>query len=313
MANTDPIITLSGLKIFKDNYDIEIDEKIAGAGLGKTYTLSKNDDGEIVLTDSDGATTSVTDENTTYSFSQDGTVLTITPSDGEPIEITLGGEITKEAIEEALGFSPNLYINDSENEDIETESPVLYENDIVDSLSSTASNKPLSANQGYILNEKIDNVKIDISSEDGNAIIQKDDGIFASDECKVSMQFGNIIELKSDGIYASNAASNTHLDIVTLCENETVLSDSYTNYDMLIIHYKNSLGFKLTMNVLCDDIVADDTYQLLSAGSNNIEIGTIQFNSDIAFTVSNADVYKISGIRSAGLGEVISLANSIIN
>lgn len=84
------LIDIIGLSVFKERMDSSVDAKIAEAGQGVTYTLSKNDIGEIVLTGSDKSETKVTDKNTTYSFSQEGTKLTITPSDGNPIEILLG-------------------------------------------------------------------------------------------------------------------------------------------------------------------------------------------------------------------------------
>lgn len=106
MAEKSKLIDLDGLAIFKENYDEEVDAKIADAGIGVTYTISKDTEGKIKLTGSDGSLTSVTDENTTYSFSEENHVLTITGSDGTDVQITLGGEITKDAIIEALGFTP---------------------------------------------------------------------------------------------------------------------------------------------------------------------------------------------------------------
>lgn len=93
MADTNTrsqLIDIIGLSVFKERMDSSVDEKIAEAGQGVTYTLSKNDIGEIVLTGSDKSETKVTDKNTTYAFTQEGTKLTITPSDGSPIEILLG-------------------------------------------------------------------------------------------------------------------------------------------------------------------------------------------------------------------------------
>ena len=100
------LIDINGLSVFKEKMDASVNAKIAEAGQGVTYTLSRNSNNEIVLTGSDKSETKVTDENTTYSFTQSGTVLTITPSDGEPIEVTLGGDITEETIS-GWGFTKN--------------------------------------------------------------------------------------------------------------------------------------------------------------------------------------------------------------
>ena len=100
------LIDINGLSVFKEKMDASVNTKIAEAGQGVTYTLSRNSNNEIVLTGSDKSETKVTDKNTTYSFTQSGTVLTITPSDGEPIEVTLGGDITEETIS-GWGFTKN--------------------------------------------------------------------------------------------------------------------------------------------------------------------------------------------------------------
>ena len=100
------LIDINGLSVFKEKMDASVNTKIAEAGQGVTYTLSRNSNNEIVLTGSDKSETKVTDENTTYSFTQSGTVLTITPSDGEPIKVTLGGDITEETIS-GWGFTKN--------------------------------------------------------------------------------------------------------------------------------------------------------------------------------------------------------------
>lgn len=71
-----------------------------------TYSLSKNLNNEIVLTDSMGNTTKVTDENTKYSFDTSGTKLIVTGTDGSRKEITLGDTITDSAIISALGYTP---------------------------------------------------------------------------------------------------------------------------------------------------------------------------------------------------------------
>ena len=100
------LIDINGLSVFKEKMDASVNTKIAEAGQGVTYTLSRNSNNEIVLTGSDKSETKVTDENTTYSFTQSGTILTITPSDGEPIKVTLGGDITEETIS-GWGFTKN--------------------------------------------------------------------------------------------------------------------------------------------------------------------------------------------------------------
>ena len=52
-----------------------------------------------------GDGTWATDNNTTYTFIKEGQLLKITGSDGTSVDITLGGEITKAAVEEALGVT----------------------------------------------------------------------------------------------------------------------------------------------------------------------------------------------------------------
>lgn len=107
MAENSKLIDVNGLSVFLEGVRQETSESIAEAGLGVTYTLTKNKDGEIVLTGSDGSSTKVSDDNTTYGFSQSGTTLTITPSDGsEPVTVTLGEDITSEKIISALGYIP---------------------------------------------------------------------------------------------------------------------------------------------------------------------------------------------------------------
>ena len=113
------ILTYTGLVI----YDQKMKDYIKSQGIGvtledvqelidaseknTTYTLSKNENNEIVLTGSDGSSTKVSDKNTTYNFLQTGTTLTITSSDGSnPITITLGEDITSEKIINALGYTP---------------------------------------------------------------------------------------------------------------------------------------------------------------------------------------------------------------
>ena len=96
-------LTEEGLSI----YDQEIKNYIESQGIGVTYTLSKNKDNEIVLIGSDGSSTKISDDNTTYDFSQLGTTLTITPSDGStPITVSLGEDINSEKIINALGYTP---------------------------------------------------------------------------------------------------------------------------------------------------------------------------------------------------------------
>ena len=98
------ILTKEGVSI----YDQEIKNYIkTKSGMGVTYTISKNKDNEIVLIGSDGSSTKISDDNTTYDFSQSGTTLTITPSDGStPITVSLGEDINSEKIINALGYTP---------------------------------------------------------------------------------------------------------------------------------------------------------------------------------------------------------------
>ena len=96
-------LTEEGLSI----YDQEIKNYIESQGIGVTYTISKNKDNEIVLIGSDGSSTKISDDNTTYDFSQSATTLTITPSDGStPITVFLGEDINSEKIINALGYTP---------------------------------------------------------------------------------------------------------------------------------------------------------------------------------------------------------------
>lgn len=117
LAEKNLLIDLHGLSVFLDGIREETDEKIAQAGIGVTYTITKDDDDKIVLLCSDGTSTSVTDTNTTYGFSQSGSTLTITPSDGDPITVSLGEDITKQKIIDALGFEP---ISSSDIPDVPT-------------------------------------------------------------------------------------------------------------------------------------------------------------------------------------------------
>lgn len=107
MSDKTQLIDIEGLKVFKEQYDILVDEKISKIG-NTTYTLTKNTDGEIVLTGSDESVTKVSDANTTYTFVENNHVLTITGTDGTSESFTIGGgsEITKQAIIDALGFEP---------------------------------------------------------------------------------------------------------------------------------------------------------------------------------------------------------------
>lgn len=113
------LVDIEGLRAFLNKTD-ERYVKI-GEGTGVIYSLSKNDSGEIILTGSDNSVTKVTDANTTYTFTQKGTVLTITPSTGDPVTINMGEEITSEKIIEALGFTP---VQQSDIPDPITESDV---------------------------------------------------------------------------------------------------------------------------------------------------------------------------------------------
>lgn len=56
--------------------------KGGGGGGGVTYSLSKDAEGDIVLTGSDGSSDSVTDSNTTYGLSKTGGTITLDGSDG---------------------------------------------------------------------------------------------------------------------------------------------------------------------------------------------------------------------------------------
>lgn len=84
---------------------------------GGLLPIARNTEGEanvsltkqnstIKLTRPDGTYDTVEDSNTTYTFTQSGSTLTITGSDGTSKTITLGGEITAKAIEDALGYIP---------------------------------------------------------------------------------------------------------------------------------------------------------------------------------------------------------------
>lgn len=106
MADNTKLVDINGLAVFLDEVRSETDEKIAKAGIGVLYTISKNENGEIVLSGTDGSSTTVDDENTTYTFSENNHVLTITGTDGTSEEIQLGGEVTKQAVIDALGFTP---------------------------------------------------------------------------------------------------------------------------------------------------------------------------------------------------------------
>lgn len=107
MSDKTQLIDIEGLKVFKEQYDILVDDKISKI-VNTTYTLSKNADGEIILIGSDDSVTKVVDANTTYTFVENNHILTITGSDGTSESFTIGGgsEITKQAIIDALGFTP---------------------------------------------------------------------------------------------------------------------------------------------------------------------------------------------------------------
>lgn len=72
------------------------------------------------------------------------------------------------------------YIDPEDNENIEDASTYLTTTDIVDNLESTSSDRPLSANQGKILNEKIEGLEasaITVSCDDaGNVSVMSNFG-----------------------------------------------------------------------------------------------------------------------------------------
>lgn len=103
---------------------------------GGLLPIARNTEGEanvsltkqnstIKLTRPDGTYDTVEDSNTTYTFTQSGSTLVITGTDGTSKTITLGGEITAEAIANALGYVP------ADDDEVIT----LAENDIYEAFS----------------------------------------------------------------------------------------------------------------------------------------------------------------------------------
>lgn len=120
-------------------------------------------DGEIIIYD--------IDENYNYKRIKIGNgtdIVSVLPFLDEDIASRLLAlEIWSQELEEKIA-----YIDPEDNENIEDASTQLTTIDIVDNLESTSTERPLSANQGRVLNEKIESTqqRIDILEENAQPI-----------------------------------------------------------------------------------------------------------------------------------------------
>lgn len=123
-------------------------------------------DGEIIIYD--------IDENYNYKRIKIGNgtdIVSVLPFLDEDITSRiLALETWSQEIEEKIA-----YIDPEDNENIEGASTQLATSDIVDSLDSTSTTRPLSANQGKVLNEKIESTQQRIDALEENAQPIEDD------------------------------------------------------------------------------------------------------------------------------------------
>lgn len=123
-------------------------------------------DGEIIIYD--------IDENYNYKRIKIGNgtdIVSVLPFLDEDITSRiLALETWSQEIEEKIA-----YIDPEDNENIEGASTQLTTIDIVDNLESTSTERPLSANQGRILNEKIESTQQRIDALEENAQPIEDD------------------------------------------------------------------------------------------------------------------------------------------
>lgn len=93
------------------------------------------------------------------------------------------------------------------------------------------------------------------------------------------------------------------LDVHKLSEGEGTLSDSFLNYDYLVIRHKNSSGVLFHSIIMCDEINDQNYY-----GLNN---ATICFLTENSYETT-ADIYRIDGVRTADETKALEIANSIL-
>lgn len=132
-------------------------------------------------------------------------------------------------VEEKLNSIPIFDIND--NGAVVAESDVLTYGHIVDNLNSTESNKILSAKQGKILNEKIDN--IDLSYLEGG-IEANAENINLLDE-KINTNINNINVLNNQVNQNATNINNNMIQVQDLADTVSNLNDD--------IYHKINYGF----------------------------------------------------------------------
>lgn len=96
------------------------------------------------------------------------------------------------------------------------------------------------------------------------------------------------------------------LDIVKISEDDNaILTDSYNNYDYLVIRYKDNNGYKYHTTIMCDEITEEDKYGLCGGE------GYIMFPSALTY-YSNINIYEIDGVRTADETTALEIANKIL-
>ena len=171
----------------------------------------------------------------------------------------------------------------------------------VDSAMSSTSTNPV---QNKVIKEYVDNKSTNVSAEDGNAIVNKSDGIYVEDLTeelgnlniaqKTVNEVGSKSLLNSPVSFTVTAASTSGTGKVTTLNKNITLNDDITNYDYIDIYIQPSSSSKKrlpqSVRVKVNKIVYNNsTTKNLANGS----MLSIWFNMDSVASSSYAIVHFI--------------------
>lgn len=142
--------------------------------------------------------------------------------------------------------------------------------DIIDTLNSDATDKPLSAKQGKELDSTKLNKTTDVENK-GKALVVDESGniVFGDAGVKVSSEEGNKITEKGDGIFVAS-----EIDDENISEDSTFSSKKINDS---LVDIEDDLGEKADKSDV--DALSEKISDLITVESVNITIGTTQYES----------------------------------
>lgn len=150
---------------------------------------------------------------------------------------------------------------------------IIRENDIVDSLESTATNQPLSANQGRLLSEKIENIE---SAGVGDKLAALRDQYVGVDG-----------QVRADGVYDTRMASQNAFDDDCTLDNQ---------YEINIDFYKEIQSHKSSINTL------QNNHLYLTTAYMSIAVGNVSNAFVVTLSYMTTKELLVDNINSSGTG-----------